>query len=413
MVRKFRINISPVSGRYFCNQVALKCNFNDAIRIICEILNKSPSDFKPDMAFSSSGGNVSEYMDMAANYDSERLIYITKMLNSEMFIKSWIPGGLEFIPNWVIGISKNSLFRKGYGPHYMFNILFDNGTIKRTEIITGTYDVENCRSQCFSNMSYSESYINANIYNLDKHIYDCLPIEFLDGDIYEIANASFASACVPLVTENHKVKNKYYSDGGVTYDSPIAAFKFEIIRIIQGKNFVLPKKQKETKETKEQKETKETKELNKTYILCDDDVLECNDESSKPKALRMTYFACYQIDTHHDSCGPNVKNQFTEIFRQQRHILAIHDKNAALDIFYHAIGDQNKIRNENIFNMTTKELAKKLEFLETKMHYLIILYPHGYVHIKENNFNGEDILKYVDITRKNFGADIYYSDDDI
>ena len=449
-VKPFRINISSVSGRYFTNQIALKCNMNDAREILCKKLYggyRSCEDYKPNICFGSSGGNISEYMDMAADYSTERLLSIFEKLNSEIFIKTWIPEGLEFIPNWLIGLTKNSLFRKGYGPHYIFQSVFDFNTIKKTEIITGTYDVESCRSQYFSNMSYSESWIDANIYNLDKQIYDCMPLKFLNGNIYEIGNAAFASASVPLVTENHKVLDKYYSDGGVTYDSPIAAFKPEIIRIING-NYISKSETKNTKETKENrektkeenresntkeenretkektkeetkeenketKENRESDEIIKSYVLDGDDVRECDINSRESKALRMVYFACYQLDTHHNTCGPNIKNQFTEIFRQQRHILAIHDKNAALDILYRVIGDQTKVVNENIFNMNVQDLAKKLEFLETRMHYLIILYPHGYVYIEENDFVGSDLLKYVDITRKNFGIDIYYSVDSI
>ncbi len=309
-----------------------------------------------------------------------------------MFVKSWIPEGMEFIPEWLVGLTKNSLYRKGYGPDRIFSSLFDSNTIKRTEIITGTYDVENCRTQCFSNMSYSESHIDTNLYNLDKHIYDSLPIIFLDGNIKEIGNTLFASASVPLITETHKVLGKDYYDGGVTYDSPIGSFKFEIIRIIKGENY------------------KYNNGI-KSYILNEDNIKECNINTNNSKALRMTYFSCYQIDTHHNTCGTNVKDQLSEIFRQQRHTLAIHDKNIALDILYHIVGDQNKIRNENIFNMNVIELSKKLEFLETKMHYLIILYPHGNTYIKESHFIGEDILKYIDITRNNFGIDIYYSED--
>lgn len=401
MREKFRINISPVSGRYFTNQIALKCNFNDAMgKMHTELYGgyRSIEDYKPNIAFASSGGNVSEYMDMAADYSSERLLNIVKQLESEIFVKSWIPKGLEFVPGWLVGITKNSLYRKGYGPHYIFRANFNSDTVKKTEIITGTYNIETCRTQCFSNFSSTNSHFNHNLYNLDKHIYDCMPIKFLDGNLTDIADACFASASVPLVTETHKVQDKYYSDGGVTYDSPIASFKFEIIRIIEGKT--------------QSSQSNILTDLNKvkSYVLSNNDIYDCVNYSN-PKALRMTYFACYQIDTHYDSCGKNVKEQFTEVFRQQRHILAIHDKNAALEILYHVVGDQTKIRNENIYNMTVDELTEKLKFLETKLHYLIILYPHGYVYIKENYFTGDDLLRYINITRENFGVDIYYSED--
>ena len=126
-----KLLVLPVSGGAFPLQLALIAELSNPIHHI----NKN---IEPDLVMASSGGNVAAYISLAAQWDGNKISDIAKNLHSSMFIQSWWPSYLKFMPSWMIGYFKGSLYCNGSGATELFEKMFTPETIAKTEIWTGT-----------------------------------------------------------------------------------------------------------------------------------------------------------------------------------------------------------------------------------------------------------------------------------
>lgn len=377
-----RVNVFSISGLYFPNQVALLCNVNDAMQI-------SNIQFpRADISLASSGGNICAYADMASKGKTNRLLSIVKNIDYNMFVKPWFPPELG-IPSFLA--FKGSIYQKGYGSKFMFNSLFNNEDIKDREIWTGTYDTHNCRSQFFCNKGKHESYINSDIFDINKDLYDSMSLIYADGNIDLISKYSTASASVPILVEGEKINGILYRDGGVTYASPLSALSNEICRIVNNKYTSL----------EENKNMKKIISFKNGQLV--DEII------TKQKNLRLIYFSSYQINERNKTCGNSEIAQFKEISRQILHMSVINDKNKCFDILkFVSNNDIDNIKTINEIDINVNRLSELLSFLETKKHYTIILMPKGSDHLSNYIFTEDEIERVINKTRSVFSAYIYY-----
>ncbi len=385
-----RIYVLSVSGKCFLNQVANVCNTSDALSMMHKRVKggiQSSSDYCPNICISSSGGNIVSYSGNAGDWESDKILNIVKQLESDMFIKSWLPNELKVLPSWMIGTFNGSVYKQGYGSQHMFNSLFTSETVKRTEIWTGTYDTHNCRTQLFCNLSPEDSLINHNIFDKERHIYDSNSLKHLNGDIKSISNASTASASIPVLVQKQEINGMFFQDGGVTYASPLSVLSNEICRIISNKYYGQIDSNK--------------------FIFRDGKIVSFDNIEERVRPLRLFYFTLEQLENRKESCGDSEIGKIQEVTRQIFHSSCIHDKNKCLDILYRVCNnDIGNIIEGHKHCLNIKIYSELLEMLETKLHYVIIIYPHGSPQLNSYIFTKEELEEIINKTREKFGC--YY-----
>lgn len=198
--------ISPVSGALFSVQLGL-------------MIEASAHLPQPSFMAGSSGGCVASYVYLAADGTEEGIERISRKLNSTLLTTTWFPSYLNFLPSWIVGAFKGSIYKKGIGTVPLMRNIFSTYNITRIEILTGTTERVSGKCQIFSNVRDDTSVLR-NI-PFDHTINNCLPVIYNDGDITEIARACTASASVPIIVPDEDIDGKDYMDGGTTYSSPL------------------------------------------------------------------------------------------------------------------------------------------------------------------------------------------------
>lgn len=198
--------ILPVSGERFPTQLGIMCKLVDC-------------GYRPNVTFAASGGNVVAYISLAADFRSNQMIRISSDLNNKLFISSWAPPTFNIIPSWIMGLSEGSIYRRS--PLYvnLFKDNFTKSTITKSEIWTGTYNQTKNRAALFCNMTRSSSIFGNDNFNND--IVSSMELQYLNGNINNIAQISIASASIPTMIEPCRINCDNYSDGGIFYASPL------------------------------------------------------------------------------------------------------------------------------------------------------------------------------------------------
>jgi len=202
--------VLPVSGGSFPVQLAILCQLFDI-------------NYHPDITLGSSGGNVCSYVSLAGNWTSYGVIRISKMINSNMFVSSWMPPDFDFLPSRILGYFRGSFYDSGSGTNSFFTNFFTKQTVMRDEIWTGTVNRKLQKSQLFCNTSQEKSKLD--ISNFCPNISASLDPIYLSGDLYKISGACSASASIPIYVPEKIVDNVSYVDGGVMYASPLSTLK--------------------------------------------------------------------------------------------------------------------------------------------------------------------------------------------
>jgi len=201
-----RIYVIPSSGGRFPNQLA----------ILCQIYNIVPT---PELILATSGGNLCSYIALAGDFTPEGIQRVCTMISSKLFSSPWWPKYLNFIPSWIIGTFKGSIYKQGKGSAELMSKIFTNYNISRIEICTGTTERSTGKHQIFSNKSESQSIFKNS--KIDNNLLNCNDLKYTDGDIKIISKVCTASASIPVYVPDKKIMDKYYIDGGTTYWSPL------------------------------------------------------------------------------------------------------------------------------------------------------------------------------------------------
>ena len=202
-----RIYVIPSSGGKFANQLALVIEIYNILKV-------------PECILSTSGGNLCSYISLAGDFTPEGIVRICRLINSKLFSTPWWPKYLNFIPSWIIGTFKGSIYKQGKGSTRLMRDIFTPYNISRIEIFTGTTERNTGKQQIFSNQDEKKSLIPNSIF--ESTINNCLPIRYANANIDIIAKICTASASIPVYVPDKKIEDKYYIDGGTTYWSPLS-----------------------------------------------------------------------------------------------------------------------------------------------------------------------------------------------
>lgn len=374
----------PVSGASFPCQLALLSEIYYAKKKIYKKFNTS-RDYKPDIVLGASGGNVSAYVFQAADWDPRRVFRIISFLNSEMFIRSWFPRYMSIFPTILLSPFMGSLYNYGYGSETLFKKIFDNNSIKDVEIWTGTYNKSKLKAEFFCNKSESDALIQNNYFGYNSQNYDSCSLKYLGDEfdvVDQVAKVCIASASIPLLVKRPKINGDSYGDGGIMYPSPTTPLINEIYRNLK----------------------KFTYNSNK-YVNLDGEIkilTPCTHE----KKLRHFYFSPY------DTTNPEViqsHKTFSTDLTQLFYTNLLTDKSAIIDNLEKIYGINNyQLTYKNFMNINNKDLVNILIDMEKFEHYVCNFYPMGIPTISLEHFTTEDILNVMDVTKQNYGVEIWY-----
>lgn len=389
---EFFVYVLPISGGAIINHLALLQEVYDARIKMNNGQKRGYFSYSPNLVLGSSGGNIAAFIGLLSDWESHSIDRNVDLINSNLFLKDWVPKEFSLIPSIPFAVINGTLFQQGIGANYYFNNLFTEESIQRTEIWSGTYDSKHHKAQFFCNKSQSDTYISQPFFNEEQQLYAALPLKFVSGNINKIADICVASATIPTVVPSKVIDGIPYDDGGVMYPSPLTVFHKEIHRIITGEERVaIARSYKKEINTEE----------NYEYIFTED-----NNVEFTQKKLRLFYFYPYQPNELLSE--GNIKN--TGIRSYIDSILKVgmlQDRNAAIELLNKLC--ENNIETESILKMDSDILSKKLKFLSTRKHYVICLYPHGNPSINIKDLNGDLIRSSMTNVKNSYGCQMWYS----
>ena len=394
----------PISGEKFVNQLGLLAEVYSAKKISKNGILKGCKDYAPDLIFASSGGNVTSYIGLAADWSDDGIYRTAQLLRSEIFIKSWVPKEFSFIPSWVLGTLNGSLFRKGDGGKELFEYLFNEKTIQNCEIWTGTYDLEHHKSQFFCNISEE----NSMFHSLYDKLYGSMPLKYLSGNIEKISHISTASATIPIYVEPTIFDGHTYLDGGIMYPSPISSFSSEICNLVLGINIFSDIKENNflIEDEEIMKELEKEKKITYEFNLEEDSKLTRMDKKEKKK-LRLIYFSSYELDEVTDS--KDKRSLFHQTCYQILHTGMLQEQNILTNMIMRIAGnDQEKVEHSSFRDMNTLKLSEIFKKIENYKHYILILSPKGKNNICLEKITPKKIVEKMDNSRVDYNVDLWF-----
>jgi len=216
-----RIFVFPVSGGAFPIQLGLLSELT---------LNHN---IKPHLSLGSSGGNIASYICHASNWKEDKMLQIINLLSPDMFAASWWPRYLTFMPSWMIGYFKGSLYACGSGSEILFHKMFTSDSICSTELWTGTLNRDTGKGQFFCNRQEKDSIIKpSNDTSINLFSRDCMPLTYMNGDLDYISKVTMASASIPVLVPEQIINDQKYVDGGTLFASPLTGLQDSILDLI-------------------------------------------------------------------------------------------------------------------------------------------------------------------------------------
>lgn len=356
-----KIYILPISGGEFPAQLGLLSQLYYAHLSLNNGLYSSDS-YQPDICCGASGGNICSYIGLAADWNPDRIKAICKEIDPKMFIRNWWSGPLEFLPSMLLGITKQAIYRSGYGPLSLFETLFTPTTIQNSEILTLTFNETDKIPQIFSNRGLDNSFFKPDMFTYKTILgYNIDNISYADGDINKISEITVASYTIPLITQLKQIDGKNYGDGGISYASPFTPMRFVI-----GDNYT----------------------------------------PSDTSKLQMTYFCSFNMnDPNLDTSSfYGTGSAFTNSLEQMLRTSILEDRWLGWQLLQmYGL----KLDFEQGTDLDSKELGQILGRIQNKSYYLI-LYPKKAPHIDILNFNSKDILRVIDEASVDFCYFLWY-----
>jgi predicted acylesterase/phospholipase RssA len=229
MAKPLTLFTLPISGGLFPIQIGILSAISDANGIM-----GFNARVKPDIVFSSSGGNVAAYVGASSDWEKARMYAAMNVIRTEAFLTTWS----VYVPSWVFLPFEKAIFRPGYGFRQIFHHFFpsDESLAAATEIWTGTMHSKSRQHRVFTNKKEGETRIEPlriRPGGYDSGAVDAkTPSTFNFGDnlapIYAsgnrdmIADASLASASIPLFVKPVRIGGEDYCDGGTVFSSPMS-----------------------------------------------------------------------------------------------------------------------------------------------------------------------------------------------
>lgn len=209
--------ILPVSGGGFVSQLAI-------LQHLCEV------NFIPDVTMASSGGNVAAYVASAAQWKWAGIERIGSELNHNLFVRPWSSIGPV---SYAMGYFNGNIYDRGTGANDFICKYFDEKSVTKDEIWTGTFNKNKKRARLFCNRNKEEAILD--IAHVDHDLTRSMESCFACGDLKLIAEASIASASIPGVVPSQKIHDEDYIDGGVARASPLRIMQEPILKYVATK----------------------------------------------------------------------------------------------------------------------------------------------------------------------------------
>lgn len=325
--------ILPVSGGGFVTQLAI-------LQHLCEL------EYIPDLILASSGGNVAAYIAAAANWKWNNIERISGELSQELFVKSW--NSITSL-SMVIGYFKGDVFNKGNGVNKFMNKYFNENTVKKYEIWTGTYNKNQQKARLFCNRSKDDTILNMKYF--DHDLIQTMEPVFTNGNLELISNVGAASASIPALVSPQIIDGEDYIDGGVASASPLTLMQEPIIRYIRENN----------------------------------------------DSLHMIYVN--SIDLSHSNYKQN--NNVFDTWKQASHNM-VKSQTVIDRLFAHEMLKKNKGEMKRKDGTCNYQNMKEIKELQKNIKYsLLEIYPNGDFDINLINFNGDTIKSAIHIAYKN------------
>lgn len=384
----YYLYVIPISGGAIVSHMALLQEVYKARIIANNNRRNGYFSYAPHMVFGASGGNISAFIGQASDWNAENIERNAMKMNSEIFMKNWVPDNLSLIPNIPFALIGGSLYNKGAGAENLFNNLFTSEKIQRSELWLGTYDIRNKKAQFFCNRSQANTAITESYFNEEQSLYCAMPLIYTNGDINKLSKVCIASATIPTVVPSQEIDGEIYADGGVMYSSPLSVFHKEILRIITGKERVPISRSFQ----------KETDSPNNYEIIYS------NRKKLTEKNLRLFYFFPYQpnglIFENSELGIKDYINSFLNVNMMQ-------DRNIAIELL-NTLSPEG-LETETYNDINTKELAKIIGILSNKKHYVICLFPHRNPSISIAHITGKCMTNAMKFVREHYGCQVWYS----
>lgn len=375
----------PVSGSLFVVQIGLLGILHDAKKKNRNGKFKSYKDYTPDICLAGSGGNICAYIALAANYSPEGMMRIALTLNSDIFIKSWFPDYMSFLPTAILGIFNGSLYRPGHGAGCTFNRYFSTKTIQSVEIWTGTYNVTTNRAEFFCNKSQENALIQQSFFESDQDIYDVMRLRYLSDEpdiINKLAKVAIASASIPYVVKPIEIDGQIYADAGIMYSSTSLPLSNEIYRLVKGHKY------------------------ESEYCMDGDGKVSKETDIIKPRRLRHFYFSPY--DTYSKEMVIASRTLHGPI-AQILHTNLLQDKASAISNLQRIYGiESSQLIHEHYIDADKDTLCTVLKKLEKYEHYFCDLYPKGIIKVPLCGFTKSHIEEKINAVTDNFAIQIWY-----
>jgi len=372
--------VFPVSGGAFPVQLGLLAELTANQNII------------PDLALGSSGGNVAAYICHACNWKGSTMAEIVKPINSGMFVTSWWPKGLRFMPSWMIGYFKGSVYSSGTGATELFQKMFTKESICSTEIWTGTLNKVTGKGQFFCNRWEADSILKPSQDDTYASLFsrDCMPLTYMNADIELISKVTIASASIPVLVPEQIINNQVYVDGGTLFASPLTALQDSILEAIDQQN---------KKKLLDPLSNIPTTPL---YSNVCDPLSQCNHQAINEcnrEIFHIDYFSSFDMQVNSTSAGGGtLYDNSTLAVGELIKSMCIQDRLAAIELLrtpgyatFYAEMDG------------TQENLKKVQSIRTMSpKTLLELYPSKNNSINLLNFTGQDIVNLMSETQKSY-----------
>lgn len=416
-----KVYVIPISGGSFVAQVAFLIEMYIARLIISDDI----SNIYPDIVLSTSGGNIATYLAMCGGWRENGILRCVELMDKNMLAFNWWPEKLNFMPTGLIGIFTGSLYRPGFGIKKVLNNHLTSKIVKNVEIWTGTFNTNTGRAQFFTNKDEDSTFIKKESFENDRIMYDCDPLAYLNGDINTIADVTLASATIPLLVTNRKVKNLEYTDGGIVYASPLTCMSREILRVVKPdnvknkleniKNIDFSLKDLDSLVSKGDSPKKFDVKILKTFKndRCKNVPIYKklkNKTGSSNYRLQMIYFSCYDPNTliNITPKSSTITGNVGIYLRKLLNSSCTIDRVKGVEILRALADKDSDIIHKHYRKIECNKLAEIIKMLKTKKHYFLNLYPHGEPRINMINFEPKDLLEAIATVRKSYAAHVWY-----
>jgi predicted acylesterase/phospholipase RssA len=372
--------VSPCSGGKFPIQLAMIAEYTEILRYIRGYEVSSIDDFIPHICLGSSGGNIANYIALASGWTKNGIFNIIQYLDSEMFSRNWWPKYMTFLPTWLLGLFKGSIYCPGYGPYPLFEDVFRGRKIESVEIWSGTYNTTRSSCELFCNKSSGSTLISSQTFlpNINR----CMPLHFLDNDLKTVSDVAIASASIPIIFEKKQIGDDHYEDGGVIFSSPLLPLQEEIYKITMG--IAIP--------------TTIDVHLSTYPFYVDPGRIPLSERRSEQRTLHLIYFSSDNVDTQKAS-------GITGTIIQLIDTISVLDRNSGIDIIVRLAGG-NKA-DVGLVSGNLSELQSAMAEHKTD-HYFLYLYCNEEIEVDMTSFTGKDAVKIMEKSKDGIFFNLFF-----